>query len=77
LGKYLKNTEVSQILGYFFPRVSLGNNVLQKMCLATFWVIFSQTHLVTLRSEIHPMMVVPLALSACKTLPWLSGMVVL
>jgi hypothetical protein len=47
MGSFLKITEVAHIFGPLFPGLRLSMN-LTKMVWAIFWVIFSQTHLVTL-----------------------------
>jgi hypothetical protein len=48
LGSLLKITEVAHFFGYLFPQLRLCIDFLQKTGLASFWAIFSQTHLVTL-----------------------------
>jgi hypothetical protein len=48
LGSFLKTTEVAQIYGLLFPNVSVLSVFRQTTSLATFWVTFSQTRLVTL-----------------------------
>jgi hypothetical protein len=47
----LKITEVALFLSHFFPRFKLCTKSLTKMGWATFWAIFSQTDLVTLRAS--------------------------
>jgi hypothetical protein len=44
----LKITEVSQIFGLLYSVVEFKHKFGQKIGWATFWMIFSQTHLVTL-----------------------------
>jgi hypothetical protein len=39
--------EVAQFFGYFFPRQNKRINYEKNMGWATFWVVFSQAHLVT------------------------------
>jgi hypothetical protein len=45
---FFKLKKWPNFFGYFFPRKMLRINVDLKMGWATFWAIFSQTHLVTL-----------------------------
>jgi hypothetical protein len=51
LDSVLKITKVAQFWGILFPRYQLCINFEQKMGWATFWAIFSQTHLVTLNRK--------------------------
>jgi hypothetical protein len=45
---FSKFTKVAKIVGPLLCTVQVMNTLLQEMGWATFWVIFSQTHLVTL-----------------------------
>jgi hypothetical protein len=47
-GHFFKITELAHILGQLFPHGKSYVLFWQKISLATFWAIFSQTHLVTL-----------------------------
>jgi hypothetical protein len=48
LGSYLKITEVAHIFWLLYSMVKFKRKVGPKIVWATFWAIFSQTHLVTL-----------------------------
>jgi hypothetical protein len=48
LGSFMKITEIAQFLGLLFSTVKVVQKFGQKMCWATFWAIFSRTHLATL-----------------------------
>jgi hypothetical protein len=50
-GSFLQITEIAQIIGLLFSAVYMFS-VWPKMAWATFWVILSQTHLVTLSSQL-------------------------
>jgi hypothetical protein len=47
LGNFLNSTKVAKLLGHFFHGAGYALN-LSKIGVATFWSIWSQTHLVTL-----------------------------
>jgi hypothetical protein len=49
LGSYFRITEVSNRFGLLYSVDKLKNKFWQKIGWATFWAIFSLTHLVTLR----------------------------
>jgi hypothetical protein len=49
LGSFMKTTETSQIYGLLFSMVNAMHKFIQTIYWATFWAIFSQTHLVTLK----------------------------
>jgi hypothetical protein len=51
LGSSYKITEVSHKFGLLYSTDNFKHRFWQKMCLATFWVIFAQTHLAILRSS--------------------------
>jgi hypothetical protein len=44
----MKITEIAHIFGLLFATVKVMRSFFTKMLWATFWAIFSQTHLVTL-----------------------------
>jgi hypothetical protein len=51
LGSFLKTAKVAQFCGLLFSAVKVMYSFWQKMAWATFWAIFSPTHLVTLRFD--------------------------
>jgi hypothetical protein len=48
MGSFLEIVEVVKLSGVLFSMLKVLCSVWQKMGWATFWAIFSQTHLVTL-----------------------------
>jgi hypothetical protein len=52
LGRFLKVARVAQIVWEFLSTAQVMHTFLQEMGWATFWAIFSQTHLVTLLATI-------------------------
>jgi hypothetical protein len=53
-GQLLENyRSIPHVSGYFIPWISLGIHFDKKTGWATFWAIFSQTHLVTLVSYVR------------------------
>jgi hypothetical protein len=51
MGSFLEIVEVVKLSGVLFSMLKVLCSVWQKMGWATFWAIFSQTHLVTLASR--------------------------